>query len=306
MTTAFTPVSLERRDDYYTRWALTPVHSLDYTLANLWGWQEYYGLEWCFDTDLCWLRQTRPLPVFWAPLGDWQAVDWGALDRTAWRAMLAGTGIDAGNKLIFLRVPEELAKLWQRVLPLGLDVVEDRGQWEYLYKQEELALLPGNRFHKKKNHYNRYKKKYGEDYHNLDNDMIEEVLILQDNWCQLHECHDSPSLVAENKSINRVLSHWNFFKGLCGGSLHADGKMVAFSVGERLGEQTLGVHYEKGLNCFMGVYQAINGLFAQHAGAECVLVNRAQDMNEEGLRQAKLSYLPTDFLRKYKVGIRLD
>jgi hypothetical protein len=110
--------------------------------------------------------------------------------------------------------------------------------------------------------------------------------------------------MAENEAINRVLSHWNCFRGLYGGSLYAEGQMVAFSVGEGLDGQSLGVHYEKGLNGFHGVYQAMNRLFVQCAGLDFTLINRAQDMDEEGLRRAKMSYLPVDFLRKYRVRLR--
>ena len=295
MSKTFTPVSLDGRQQYYELWARTPQRSLDYTLANLWGWQDYYGLEWCFDDNLCWIRQTRPYQVCWAPVGDWNAVSWKDL-------LPCGFNPEAHN---ITRVPEKLLEIWQRDLPGLVDAQEDRGQWEYLYKHEELAELPGNRFHKKRNHFNGYAKAYGEpNYHTLDDAMVEDVLAVQDDWCQWHECEQSPSLRAENEAINRVLSHWNCFTGLVGGSLYVDGKMVAFSVGENLDGANLGVHYEKGLNGFKGVYQTINCLFSRNAGQGFTYINRAQDLDEEGLRQAKMTYLPADFLRKYKVRIR--
>ena len=40
----FTPVSLDGLDEYYRLWDLCPLHSLDYSPVNLWGWQEHYGL----------------------------------------------------------------------------------------------------------------------------------------------------------------------------------------------------------------------------------------------------------------------
>ncbi len=290
----FTPVSLNKSEQYYALWQRTPRRSLDYTLANLWGWQSYYGLEWAFEDGLCWIRQTRPAPACWAPLGDWQAAPWADIFRE--------TGPEGRS---FIRVPEELVRIWEAALPGRVEAAEDRGQWEYLYKQDDLANLPGNRYHKKKNHFNSYVKTYGEpDYRPLDDAMVEDVLGLEDDWCQWHECEDSPSLRAENEAINRVLSHWTDFRGLSGGSLYVDGKMVAFSVGEDLGDGHLGAHYEKGLNGFKGVYQAINCLFARNAGAGFAYVNRAQDLDEEGLRQAKMTYLPADFLRKYKVTVR--
>ncbi|MDY0202569.1 MAG: phosphatidylglycerol lysyltransferase domain-containing protein [Desulfovibrio desulfuricans] len=295
MSKKFIPVSLDDSQRYYDIWQRTPQRSLDYTLANLWGWQEYYGLEWCFEDSMCWIRQTRPYEVCWAPVGDWNAVDW--------KSLLPCSFNETAHEVV--RVPEELLHVWQERLPGLVDAEEDRGQWEYLYKQEELADLPGNRFHKKRNHYNSYIKNYGEpDYHDLDDRMIEDVLAVQDDWCQWHECEDSPSLRAENEAINRVLSHWNSFRSLVGGSLYVDGKMVAFSVGENLDGTSLGVHYEKGLSGFKGVYQTINCTFARRAGTGFTYINRAQDLDEEGLRQAKMTYMPTDFLRKYKVRIR--
>lgn len=295
MSKKFIPVSLDDSQRYYDIWQRTPQRSLDYTLANLWGWQEYYGLEWCFEDSMCWIRQTRPYEVCWAPVGDWNAVDW--------KSLLPCSFNETAHEVV--RVPEELLHVWQERLPGLVDAEEDRGQWEYLYTQEELADLPGNRFHKKRNHYNSYIKNYGEpDYHDLDDRMIEDVLAVQDDWCQWHECEDSPSLRAENEAINRVLSHWNSFRSLVGGSLYVDGKMVAFSVGENLDGTSLGVHYEKGLSGFKGVYQTINCTFARRAGTGFTYINRAQDLDEEGLRQAKMTYMPTDFLRKYKVRIR--
>lgn len=295
MSKKFIPVSLDDSQRYYDIWQRTPQRSLDYTLANLWGWQEYYGLEWCFEDSMCWIRQTRPYEVCWAPVGDWNAVDW--------KSLLPCSFNETAHEVV--RVPEELLHVWQERLPGLVDAEEDRGQWEYLYTQEELADLPGNRFHKKRNHYNSYIKNYGEpDYHDLDDRMIEDVLAVQDDWCQWHECEDSPSLRAENEAINRVLSHWNSFRNLVGGSLYVDGKMVAFSVGENLDGTSLGVHYEKGLSGFKGVYQTINCTFARRAGTGFTYINRAQDLDEEGLRQAKMTYMPTDFLRKYKVRIR--
>lgn len=297
MDSRFYPVTLKESDQYYQMWQVTPKHSLDYTLANLWGWQKFYGLEWQFTENLCWIRQTKPIQTWWAPLGDWQKVDWQKVFTTC-----------APDKPChFIRVPEELLLIWQDQITNQMEIEEERGQWEYLYLQEELANLPGNRFHKKRNHFNSYIKTYGEpNYHDISDKMVEDVLKVQDDWCQWHECDDSPSLRAENDAINHVLTHWDNFRNMVGGSLYVDGKMIAFSVGEKLDSETLGVHFEKGLNGFKGVYQAMNCEFARHAGAGLKWINRAQDLDEEGLRQAKMTYLPAGYLKKYKVTVDMQ
>lgn len=293
MQAQFTSVSLLQSEEYYTYWNLTPTHSLDYTLANLWGWERYFGLEWWFDDELCWIRQTRPNLVLWAPLGPWGKIAW----NKARFQML-------GETRQFTRVPEDLVSIWEHQLEGKISAEEERGQWEYLYNKDELVNLPGNRYHKKKNHLNSYIKTYGEpDYHEITPDMVQDVLGVQNDWCQWHECDDSPSLRAENEAINRVLTHWDKFRNFYGGCLEIDNKMIAFSVGEKLDSETLGVHFEKGLNGYKGVYQAMNSEFARHAGRDLKFVNRAQDMDEEGLRQAKMTYLPVGFLKKFAVTI---
>lgn len=289
--TAFAPVSLHERDRYLALVRAAPQHSMDYTFANVWGWQSCYNIHWHFDQNLCWLRQDNDTPCYWAPVGDWNAAAFGGHPL-----------LGAGATLI--RVPEALTHILAAALPGRVFITEDRNHWEYLYSAQDLATLPGNRFHKKKNHANAFRKTYGEpQYRPIDAYVMEDVLTLEDEWCQWHECAGSPALQAENDAINRVLSHWDAIPGLVGGALYVENILVAFSVGEPLDAHTLGVHYEKARNGYRGVYQAMNMQFALRAASGYTTVNRAQDLGEEGLRQAKSSYLPVDFLRKYTVKI---
>ncbi len=285
----FTPINLEQKEEYLKYWQATPSHSIDYSLVNIWGWSAYYGLKWSFNNNLCWIMQNNN--TLWAPAGNWQEINWQDEDI-----------LNKGATLV--RVPENLVKILEEALPNRVTTEETKGQWEYLYNSKDLAVLSGNKFHKKRNHVNGFKKAYGEpNYKNIDDSIIEDVLSLQDKWCQWHECAGSKALQAENESINSVLSHWYDFDGLMGGALYVDDKLVAFSVGELLDDVTLGVHYEKGHTGYRGVYQTMNSCFVQNAGANTAFINRAQDLDEEGLRKAKSSYFPVDFLKKYTLTI---
>ena len=44
-------------------------------------------------------------------------------------------------------------------------------------------------------------------------------------------------------------------------------------------------------------------MFLAHSAPDFALVNREQDLNDEGLRKAKLSYHPVDFISKYRVSL---
>ena len=82
-----------------------------------------------------------------------------------------------------------------------------------------------------------------------------------------------------------------------------DGSMVAYTVAEALIRDMLLIHFEKGDTQYKGIYQAINQKFLANSAAGYTFVNREQDLNDEGLRKAKLSYHPEDYLRKFRVTL---
>ena len=292
----YVPLTLEHCAEYCRFLARTPRPTADLTFTNLWGWAEYYGLGLSFRGDLCWICQTKPGLRFWAPVGDWNTADW-----------LSHPEVRKG--VVLHRAPHELADILAVSLGSRAVMEDDRNQWEYLYDREELATLPGAKFHKKKTHVNGYHRRYGEDYRRLDDpehpDGIEDVLRLQEKWCQWRDCENSPSLMAENEAIFRVVGSWNRLPGLTGGALYVDGEIGAFSVGERVGDMMV-VHFEKVQAELKGVYQAINHSFVNHSAQGVTLINREQDMGELGLRQAKETYNPVGFLKKCRLVIAGD
>jgi len=44
-------------------------------------------------------------------------------------------------------------------------------------------------------------------------------------------------------------------------------------------------------------------MFLEHNRNGFKMVNREQDLDDEGLRNAKLSYNPVSFLKKYKIAV---
>ena len=290
MNRDYTPLSLDGSDEYLECLAACPRRVSDYSFANLWGWCLEYGLEWSFGNSHVWIRQTLPEPVYWAPVGPWEAVDWSRCPTLT----QGGT---------FIRVPEQLAAIWSRALPGRVEIREAREHWDYVYSIEELTLLAGNRFHKKKNLLSQFVKGYAFDYRPLTADCIEEVLQMQLEWSQWREAEGDATLRAENRAIFRVVTDWDRLPNLRGGAIRIEGRMIAYTVAEALDDSMLVIHFEKGHTGFKGVYQAINQMFLASLGQDHQLVNREQDLGDEGLRKAKMSYNPVDFLKKCTVVI---
>lgn len=285
----FSPINLERQQEYRKALHACPqLAASDFAFANIWGWAEHYGLEWAFADDLVWLRQTKPEPVCWAPVGPWDQHDWPN----------CGGMPEARH---FTRVPEYLAGRWKATLGDRIAISDLRGHWDYVYSVSELVELSGNKFHKKKNLLNQFLKNYNAEYRVMDANCVEEVLEMQSDWFSWYEeQHPSEALQAENRAIIRVLTAFDEIGGLTGATLRVNGKIMAYTVAEPIPGDALVIHFEKADIRFKGAYQAINQMFLAHEGNGYAYVNREQDLDDEGLRKAKLSYNPTRLLKKFE------
>jgi hypothetical protein len=85
-----------------------------------------------------------------------------------------------------------------------------------------------------------------------------------------------------------------------GALFYADKKPVGWCLGEQIASgRIFTVHFEKGLDGYKGIYQYINQAFAASMPEHITHINREQDLGNLGLRQAKMTYRPSGFVRKY-------
>lgn len=285
----FEEIALERRGEYKEVIEVCPELTSDYSFVNLFGWGPHYGLKWCFNHGLVWIKQSAGADVFWAPVGDWAGVDWAALPCME-------------KSMRFTRVPEALVVIWKKAFGDRVKATEVRDHFDYVYSVPELVELGGSKFHKKKNLLRQFEKNYVFEYAPICPHCVDEVLAMQSEWLGWQEC-PSEALMAENEAISRVMKNFGSMCCLMGGSISIDGKVVAYTVGECLGKDTVLIHFEKGNTRYKGIYQAINQYFLNANKDRFAFVNREQDLGDEGLRKAKLSYNPVRFMQKYEVEL---
>jgi hypothetical protein len=286
----FDPITLDKQRDYLEYFVACPQKASDYSFVNLWGWAEEYGLFWAWSDGLVWIKQTIPEKMYWAPVGPWEMI--------AWESCLPKYFVE---KTVFVRIPEMLMQLWERDVGNRIIKEETREHWDYLYRVSDLIELRGRRFHKKKNLFNQFERKYKYEYVPFSTEMIGRATAMQEDWCTWRDCESSEALSAENRVIARILQSWEMLPTANGGAILIDREMVAYTIAESLSDETLIIHLEKGNQAYKGVYQAINQMFLDHSGSEHKIVNREQDLGDEGLRKAKLSYNPVDFLKKHRI-----
>lgn len=295
----FENIELKHVTPYMEHWEQTAVLASDYSFPILWGWADDYGYQVAVEkeTELFWIRQTAPCIFNLAPIGNWRRDDWKDLISERY-----------GKKCEFWLVPETLLEIWQSQFGSAVTSVSDRGNWEYLYDIHDLASLAGSKYMKKRNRVNQFRRTYDYTYRPITCEHIPAVLEFHDSWCQANGCANTPTLQQEAHGIRRILGRWGEIPHMRGGYIEVGGKIAAYTIGELSGKDTLIIHFEKASIEYGAAYQVINKEFLVHmleCEPELVTVNREEDMNDPGLREAKLSYLPLSFIKKYHVKISL-
>jgi hypothetical protein len=185
----------------------------------------------------------------------------------------------------------------------GLELEEDRDSFDYLYLRSDLAELPGNRFHKKKNRINYFLSRHECVIDRFSEGYSEGCLQLLREWRRVRREVDSPSLAHEAEAAAEALQSAGAL-GLEGVVALVGGRVKAFALGERLNRQTSVCHFEKADPFLEGLYQLIDREFCRLLFTDCTYVNREQDLGEPNLRDSKLSYHPVELVKKYMVRVR--
>jgi hypothetical protein len=285
----FKPLALEDREQITSFLRRNPPITSELTFTNLFMWRNHYRFRWCVAADsLLILGDTADgLPFALPPVGP------GDL-TPALRQLFSFIGGLSPTVQIH-RFPEALAQPY--VEPLSLTVREDRANSDYIYRTESLATLKGRKYHRKRNHTKRFRQSHTYRYEPLNREYIEACLELEEDWCRLRNCVENQTLLGEEQAIHEALTH--FHELYCQGAvILVDNKVVAFSLGEQLNPDTAVIHIEKANPEFTGAYAVINQEFCQNGWGEFTYINREQDMGEEGLRRAKLSYYPDHLVNK--------
>lgn len=206
-----------------------------------------------------------------------------------------------GHPLLMLGVTPISKDLLEEAFPGEFSYIPERDYFDYIYLREDLATLKGKKFQAKRNHVNKFKKQYAYEYEPLTAELVPECLEFEAKWYKANRTDDDQEeLTDERKSMIFALNHFKELN-LLGGAIRIDHKLVAFTFGSPINQDTFGVHVEKADTDYEGAYSIINQEFASRIPEQYVYVNREEDLGIPGLRKAKLSYNPTILLPKAAV-----
>lgn len=217
--------------------------------------------------------------------------------------LLINDAQERGYKFYLRGIIEEEMERLKQIFPDKFDFYCPREECDYIYTSEKLISLSGKKLHGKRNHIARFKDNNNWIYEDINKENINDCLDMSEEWCRLYSQLDDEGLKNEICAVKQAFKYY-FELGFKGGLIRADNKVVAFTIGEPLSSDTFVVHIEKAFAEIQGAYPIINQQFAEHNCKEFKYVNREEDVGDEGLRKAKLSYYPEIILEKYTAVIK--
>lgn len=217
---------------------------------------------------------------------------------------------ESANKtgdLDFTFVYEKDLELLNANFPGKVIEIEKESVFDYIYSRENLGNLLGAKYQKKRNHISRFLRTFPKaEFHKISKENIEDAWLVEKLWFQAEKEKGEISKSAEQEfGIIREALDKFFELNLSGGVVYVDGRPVAMTVASLINSKTLDIHFEKGIMpyAFEGAYSFINNQFAKMQGVD--FINREEDLGLPGLKKAKLSYYPSEILKKWDVKLLL-
>lgn len=279
----FTDLQMEMRDPLNSVFKDLPEGISEFTFANLYLFRRTYSYKICSYKDMTCLisgiKNGEKFLLFSCGFPDLDVFD-ELMKTHDYVKCLAETHADAH---------------WVSLENRGYTVREDRDNFDYLYLRKELSDLAGKKFHKKRNLVNAFINNYSFEERPLTPDRIPEALRILDSWRINKGAEGDYEAAREALELMAPLD-------LCGYIYTVDGKPAGYTLGEELAKgKSFVIHFEKALDEYKGIYQFINQSFASILPSKYTYINREQDLGDPGLRQAKMSYRPCGFVKKYRV-----
>lgn len=286
----------------------------DLSFSNLISWRFLYNTQFAVIDDYLVFRfHTGRHLAYMMPIPKPQVMEDGSYrvkpcDECSVKVIrtIRDDSIAMGHPFLMLGVCNYMVDLIEQSFPDTFTIEPNRNFADYIYTRDKLINLSGKKLQSKRNHINKFKSLYPQyTYRPLTEDLIPQCLELEKQWRKVSkddtdEQDLDESLSIELRSMIRAFHRWDRL-GLTGGTIWVDDKLVAFTFGCPINQTTFDVCVEKADVNYEGSFSIINQEFVKHLPEQYCYINREEDMGNEGLRRAKLSYHPDILLEKNTV-----
>ena len=277
-----------------------PERGCEYSFANLflWGRQEIAFIEECVVLFSHFFGRS----VYPYPIGSGNK-------RAALEAILADSR-ERGIPCRITGMTENDRQELESWFPGKFAFQTARANFDYVYTVDALADLKGKKLQKKRNHVNRFRAEHP-DYRvePICCGNLARVQHMVNDWYVSRKLTDPEGdYFLESLAMAKAFRHFDALN-MEGIALLEGHQVLAVTMGSRMSPDMMDVHFEKALENVNGAYNTVNAEFARYIrlkAPEIRFLNREDDMGLEGLRTAKLSYVPDHMIEKYQACLMED
>ena len=225
----------------------------EYTFTNqyIWGRQEYAFVEGCLVPFAHWDGQS----TYVYPVGD------------------------GDHRTVVLRLMEDAHK---RGVPFRLSGINDRNRveleanfpglfhfqarrssFDYVYDIHRLAELGGKKMQQKRNHINRFIDAHPDwTAEPMGPENLDQCRQMAADWYQAQAEHPDKDFTLEKRALRRTFDAFEALQ-MDGLVIHAQGRIVAMTMGNRINDRFFDVNFEKAYADIQGSYAIVNREFAR-------------------------------------------
>jgi len=268
------------------------------TFTNMFIWKDCYDVQWT-EVDGYLVIQPGMSGEHWIlpPYGDYSD---GKLPRVM--EQVKEYFDTMGLPFVVRGITKPILEVLREQCPNMLDYTEEREIEDYFYDAEVLRTLKGRKYHSKRNHISNFLKNHLDYvYEPLTIDNLPEAWEYLLEWGEQkkEQGQYSSDLDCERAAIREAFQYYDRLH-IKGGVIRIDGKIQAFTMGEKINDETVVIHVEKANGDIQGLYAIINKEFLCREWPDVKYVNREEDTGDDSLRKAKMSYYPIKLVEKYK------
>lgn len=297
----FHPVNINDRDEIQKITFPSKLRNCNFNFTNIFSWHKYFNTNVCINDDNVVIRfMFDEKPAY--------LVNYRNIETLC--NLMPAIMVDSmrlGAEMMIIGVEDNDAEIIKSRFKNSVVIEKKRERYDYIYSRSSLEELSGKELKTKRNHVNKFLSTYQDyEYKELDSTLFPKCLELVRIWQEETKNQNleyGDTIEMEKNVIELTFNNWDNLDTI-GGAILVNGRMVAFTYGAPITNDTFDICIEKADRKVEGAFNIINQQFVKHLPQQYKLINREEDMGLEGLRKAKMSYNPEMLLSFNIIKIR--
>ena len=266
----------------------------DISVGTKYMWRDDFIIDYAFYNGTLIMKETCPdyENAFYFPIGEDIEGALGEIEKYC---------AENHQPLVFCCIDNAHVPFF-RERYYDISVYNIRDWSDYIYTSEQFRTYSGKKLGGQRNHVNKFKKLYPDYvFKKIEKSDLNDIAKFLKEYEESY-VFSSWTAKEEEKKVFDFIAHADEL-GQSGGMIKINGKVVALSVGEAVGDALI-VHVEKALKGYDGVYPVMASEFVKAFAGDAEFVNREEDCGDEGLRISKLQYHPVEIKEKNIITVK--